>query len=294
MPGPVPWCQIVPNQFIVPLPTHSCLLGLAGAASKRQIFEAMGSAESGVAPSDQMTSQTIRACDGTLLPSKRLAGAKDLQSDASTLFVFLHGLGERMSHYDETSANVNLQKASIAHSALSIVLFDARGHGASSGWEGGGPDQFHWRCLGSDMLQVALAHTAALVKPWAPSYILGGCSMGAAAAVWAALLSPRCVRGLVLYMVPTMWAGRKTRRGALEARANAVRQTDPVRADVMLGVLIVTARDDPIHPASSAEMLGEIFGSNARVISNCQAAEAASMFTLELERWLQTLDLKSA
>lgn len=36
-------------------------------------------------------------------------------------------------------------------------------------------------------------------------------------------------------MVPTMWAGRKTRRGALEARANAVRQTDPVRADVMLG-----------------------------------------------------------
>ncbi|CAK9032519.1 unnamed protein product, partial [Durusdinium trenchii] len=140
-----------------------------------------------------------------------------------------------MSHYDETSANVNLQKASIAHSALSIVLFDARGHGASSGWEGGGPDQFHWRCLGSDMLQVALAHTAALVKPWAPSYILGGCSMGAAAAVWAALLSPRCVRGLVLYMVPTMWAGRKTRRGALEARANAVRQTDPVRADVMLG-----------------------------------------------------------
>ena len=32
------------------------------------------------------------------------------------------------------------------------------------------------------MLQVALAHTAALVKPWAPSYILGGCSMGAAAA----------------------------------------------------------------------------------------------------------------
>ena len=107
-----------------------------------------------------------------------------------------------------------------------IVVFDARGHGMSSGWERGGPEQFHWRCLGADMLQVAAAHTQ---QPWDPSYILGGCSMGAAAAVWAALLSPRKLRGLVLYLVPTMWAGRQARRGVLEAKAASVRETDPVR-----------------------------------------------------------------
>ena len=129
------------------------------------------------------------------------------------------------------------------------------------------------------MVQVAVARTATM--PRMPNYIFGGCSMGAAAAVfcqqsgkfqsnlnqtksswtffgqkkskgycmmmqycfqlftgsqvWAALLSPRCVRGLVLYMVPTMWAGRKTRRGVLEANANAVRMTNPDRAEVMLG-----------------------------------------------------------
>ena len=113
-----------------------------------------------------------------------------------------------------------------------IVLFDARGHGTSTGWERGGPEQFHWRCLGVDMLQVAAAHTE---QPWDPSYILGGCSMGAAAAVWAALLSPRKVRGLVLYMVPTMWASRQARRGVLEAKAASARETDPVKAEVMLG-----------------------------------------------------------
>ena len=35
-------------------------------------------------------------------------------------------------------------------------------------------------------------------------------------------------------------------------------------------VLIVTARDDPIHPASSAEALGQIFGSSARVVTDCK------------------------
>ena len=66
-------------------------------------------------------------------------------------------------------------------------------------------------------------------------YVLGGCSMGAAAAVWAALLSPRSVRGLVLYLVPTMWAGRQARRGALEAKAQQLRGKDPDGADLVLG-----------------------------------------------------------
>ena len=113
-----------------------------------------------------------------------------------------------------------------------IVVFDARGHGTSTGWEKGGPEQFHWRCLGADMLQVAASHTD---QPWDPRFIFGGCSMGAAAAVWAALLSPRKVCGLVLYLVPTMWAGRQARRGVLEAKAASVRETDPIKYEVLLG-----------------------------------------------------------
>ena len=46
---------------------------------------------------------------------------------------------------------------------------------------------------------------------------------------------PRHVTGLVLFMVPTMWAGRQARRGALEANADALRLSDPKRAELMTG-----------------------------------------------------------
>ena len=52
--------------------------------------------------------------------------------------------------------------------------------------------------------------------------------------VWAAVMYPRRVAGLVLFMVPTMWATRQARRGALEAKADALR-AEPNRAEVMTG-----------------------------------------------------------
>lgn len=53
--------------------------------------------------------------------------------------------------------------------------------------------------------------------------------------VWAAVMYPRRVAGLVLFMVPTMWATRQARRGALEAKADALRVSEPNRAEVMTG-----------------------------------------------------------
>ena len=53
--------------------------------------------------------------------------------------------------------------------------------------------------------------------------------------VWAAVMYPRRVAGLVLFMVPTMWATRQARRGALEAKADALRASEPNRAEVMTG-----------------------------------------------------------
>ena len=49
---------------------------------------------------------------------------------------------------------------------------------------------------------------------------------------WAALMYPRRATGLVLYMVPTMWAGRQARRAALEAKANAVQDS---KRELMMG-----------------------------------------------------------
>merc|ERR1712217_49786 len=120
--------------------------------------------------------------------------------------------------------------------------------------------------------------------------ILAGCSMGAATALWAALLSPRAVHGLVLYMAPTMWETRKARRATLEARAR-----DPATSlgragslDVLMGAafadlptkedlaavtiptLIVNCRDDPVHPASSAEQLASVLPNSKAVIVDRQ------------------------
>eukprot|EP00435_Cladocopium_sp_Y103_P044362 s2755_g12.t1 len=276
----------------------------------------MGSAVSSIVPLVEQS--TVTTWDGTELPSKRLLVSQEtFQSESASLLVFLHGLGERrlpfprvilqgMSDYDDTATSVNLQnvlgKGSLPPANIpSIILFDGRGHGNSSGWEGKGPEQFHWKYLGLDMLQVAAAYRPCLSQPLEPNYIFGGCSMGAAAAVWAAVMYPRRVAGLVLFMVPTMWATRQARRGALEAKADALRASEPNRAEVMTGaaradfppredlerlaatgipVLIVTARDDPIHPASSAETLGEIFGSSARVVTDCKARYESCRFVL--------------
>eukprot|EP00439_Symbiodinium_sp_Y106_P070689 s3316_g12.t1 len=297
----------------------------------------MGAAESEpVAPSTAGAQErNVHAVDGTILPSKLFAvedpleGCTDvnhipesapphqtrLHAGEPSVHISANGVHfpprAGMSNYDETSADKNMQKVLQAMPESSarprIVLFDARGHGTSSGWERGGPEQFHWRCLGADMLHVAAAHAE---QPSDPSYILGGCSMGAAAAVWAALLSPRKIRGLVLYLVPTMWAGRQARRGVLEAKAASVRETDPIQYDVMLGaaradfpprddmqrlaatgvpVLVVNARDDPIHPMSSAEAMKEIFGHSATLVVVDKVQDAPGTFMDELVKWLAAL-----
>ncbi|CAJ1435731.1 unnamed protein product [Effrenium voratum] len=243
--------------------------------------------------------QAVRLFDGTLLPSKRI-----FAEDASgPTLIFAHGLHERMSDYDESSSSVSFKDVLSTGRLGSLLLFDARGHGQSSGWQGRGAEQFHWRCLGLDMLQVA--HSLAPEQSVDSGLILGGCSMGAAAAVWAALLCPRAVKGLVLYLVPSMWATRQARRGVLEAKANtltgppkevllgAARADFPPREDLErlapdLPVLIVTARDDPVHPASSADTLAQIFR-HARVISDCKATEVPGVFTQELAEWLGKL-----
>jgi len=78
-----------------------------------------------------------------------------------------------------------------------IVRFDARGHGASTG----SPDaeSYVWSRLSDDLIALADA-----VSPAAPVDVIGA-SMGAATALWAALRRPERLHRLVLAIPPTAW-----------------------------------------------------------------------------------------
>lgn len=95
---------------------------------------------------------------------------------------------------------------------VKLVRYDARGHGKSQF----SPDvaDYHWRRLGEDMLKIGAAVSA---EP----FIAGGDSMGCATAIYAALLAPERVRGLVLALPPAFWE-RRAAQGKSQRRAAAI------------------------------------------------------------------------
>lgn len=99
-----------------------------------------------------------------------------------------------------------------------VVRYDAVGHGRSAG--SGDPTDHEWRSLGDDVLQLAtrLGHER---------FVAGGTSMGAAAALFAALAEPERIRGLILLAPPAGWGHRipvaaAYRAGALAALLGVV------------------------------------------------------------------------
>lgn len=247
--------------------------------------------------------RTVALFDGTTVPCKELArpAAASPVSTSTPLLIFGHGMG-----------GPNASQPKILREALEsfapkkpdfvprAIYYDARGHGGSAGWHSGGPMQHHWRSLAVDMVQVAIAHGAMSCS----KLILGGCSMGAASALWATLLSPRLVKGLVLYMTPTMWESRKSRRVTLEDKAEGMRQTDPANADRNLGaaradlpdaqeieridipVLLVSCRNDPIHPPESAEDVAKLLGDRATLVVVDTKDELPAAFSAAFADWL--------
>jgi len=194
---------------------------------------------------------------------------------------------------------------------VNVVVYDARGHGESRGWEAAAPQiqQFHWRNLAVDMLLVAAHHRdgaqGSAAKP-GEGALLGGYSMGASSAVWAACLCPTSVRGLVLLSVTTAWEIRAARRGALleiadgleaasrGAAASVVRGAafadlppleDIAKADLRMPALLACARDDPTHPAEVIERLAKVLPS-ATVVMAETTEELRSRFPGALRTWL--------
>ena len=126
-----------------------------------------------------------------------------LQGEAGPLVVFGHGLLGSIEQLDSVAGVVNALVQD-----LRVLVYDARGHGRSAG-----PSDtagYTWESLGRDM-------TALIDVVGDRQAILGGVSMGAASALWAAIEQPERVRGLALVMPPPL--GQESMRAGAEKQA---------------------------------------------------------------------------
>jgi len=200
--------------------------------------------------------------------------------------VWGHGLGskdpELKNRFNDAASNVTF--SAMEEAGARCVCYDARGHGASHGWEGTADQdrlQFSWPHLGRDMLEVATVYGLEPV-------IVGGSSMGSASALYAAMENPSLVSGLILVRPPTAWEERLARKPQLiqAARDLHLSKPDSPYYNVLLGsavsdlpphqaldkvldipVLILTAEGDPTHPVSTARQLSHLSSDVTLVIS---------------------------
>ena len=109
--------------------------------------------------------------------------------------LWTHGLFSPIDVEDHTEVPALLE----AVTGWRIVRYDARGHGRSQ--RGASHRACCWDRLGSDLLAVADAVGA-------DRFVAAGASMGAAAALHAALQDPERVAALALVIPPTAWENR--------------------------------------------------------------------------------------
>lgn len=125
------------------------------------------------------------------------------RGEGGPLAVFGHGLLGSIEQLNEGQAALDALAA-----RMRVLLYDARGHGKSAGPED--PSGYTWETLGRDM-------TALVDFAGDEQAILGGASMGAASALWAAIEQPEMVRALALMMPPPL--GHEPMRAQAEKQA---------------------------------------------------------------------------
>jgi pimeloyl-ACP methyl ester carboxylesterase len=106
------------------------------------------------------------------------------------LVVFGHGLMGSIEQVTPPSVDV-----AAIYERVRLLTFDARGHGQS-----GGPEdhlQYTWETLGRDI-------SALIEYAGEEAAIVGGASMGAAAALWVAVEQPERVKALAILMPPPL------------------------------------------------------------------------------------------
>jgi pimeloyl-ACP methyl ester carboxylesterase len=110
-------------------------------------------------------------------------------------FIWAHGL---MSSVASENA-LDFFKWGAFPADRQLIRYDARGHGESD--PSFLPGDYHWKQLAKDM--IAVADGSGVTE-----FIAGGQSMGCATSVYAGLLFPEQVKGLVLVNPPTAWESR--------------------------------------------------------------------------------------
>ena len=121
-------------------------------------------------------------------------------------FFWGHGLVSSMEEEDRFVV-MNFSRLAREHR---VIRWDARGHGLSGGAPV--PDDYRWDNLGRDL--IALADELGVDQ-----FVVGGVSMGAAAALHAAIQAPRRVMGLVLMLAPTAYETREEQADLYRAGA---------------------------------------------------------------------------
>lgn len=183
-------------------------------------------------------------------------------------FLWGHGLLQSMASEDETGP---IKWPDVDLPDIHLVRWDARGHGTSPAPDGSGACR--WPALARDALSLADRNDLR-------SFSIGGASMGAATALWTAVLAPERVDRLVLALPPTAWESRgrsaglyrvggvlserlpigRSRRRAVVLRGAAESDLpDPVAiSEITAPALILAWRFDPMHPVKTAERLADL------------------------------------
>jgi 3-oxoadipate enol-lactonase len=123
--------------------------------------------------------------------------AYEVQEGASPVVVALHGLSS--SRASEDAAGF-FDWSPVVTAGRTLVRFDARGHGRSTG--GGDPAQYAWSALADDLFALL-----DVVSPNASVDAIG-VSMGVGTLLHAAIRRPERFRRLALVIPPTAWATR--------------------------------------------------------------------------------------
>jgi 3-oxoadipate enol-lactonase len=151
--------------------------------------------------------------------SIELPGARLAYTSTGAGPVVLHAHGLTSSRAADARRTVLAGFGPVAQAGHTLVSYDARGHGQSSGTAD--PEVYRWAALADDAL--------ALADRFSPDDAVAaiGASMGTATLLHAVLKAPGRFSRLVLTLPPTAWQTRAEQAGMYEQMATMVESTSP-------------------------------------------------------------------
>lgn len=149
--------------------------------------------------------------------------------------VSAHGLSSSRASAHEAGMDF----AGLADHGRTVVEYDARGHGLSTGRPIAA--DYRWPRLAGDLLALAME-----VSPEAPIDAIGA-SMGCATILFAVIDAPERFRRLVLVIPPTAWETRVLIASGYELQASLVEQKG-------IAALLEMSADFPNPPAMPPEL----------------------------------------